>query len=250
MGSGQSEGNSCGRSGELRIDFESPSADSQQHASVYWSKQAGQILASVDSSRTLVSQLEPAFSRKIVPNWQDSSTTAQCRALEAAFGGPDSLATATGSKAHERFTGAQIMRFKQSLPEQYDATDRISLCSSFITTLLCLDGEIKGIDESDACGMNLWRMDHRDRGWHPLALEAIAGEDGAEELERKLGPVETDGGRVVGRIGKWFVERYGVDPACCVFPGTGDNPATFLSLTRELSLTWRWVPAAHRSPPV
>jgi hypothetical protein len=98
--------------------------------------------------------------------------------------------------------------------------------------------------------MNLWRMDHRDRGWHPLALEAIAGEDGAEELERKLGPVETDGGRVVGRIGKWFVERYGVDPACCVFPGTGDNPATFLSLTRELSLTWRWVPAAHRSPPV
>ena len=78
--------------------------------------------------------------------------------------------------------------------------------------------------------MNLWRMDHEQRGWHPQALVAIAGDDGAEELERKLGVVETDGGRVVGKVGKWFVEKFGFNPECCVFPGTGDNPATFLSL--------------------
>lgn len=125
------------------------------------------------------------------------------------------------------------MRFKKDMPELYDATDRISLCSSFITTMLCLDGEVKGIDESDACGMNLWRMNHKARGWHRKALEAIAGKEGADELERKLGVVETDGGRVVGKVGKWFVEKFGFNPDCCVFPGTGDNPATFLSLVCE-----------------
>lgn len=195
--------------------------------------ESGSILGSVDSKDSLVNQLKGAFSREVVPNWQDSATTSDCRALEAAFGSADELATATGSKAHERFTAAQIMRFKRLQPEVYDSTDRISLCSSFITTLLCLDGEVKGIDESDACGMNLWQMDSEERGWHPTALAAIAGQDGAKELERKLGDVEVDAGRVVGKIGKWFVARYGFDPECCVFPGTGDNPATFLSLTCE-----------------
>jgi xylulokinase len=168
-----------------------------------------------------------------MPNWQDSSTTAECREIEAAVGGADALARITGSKAHERFTGPQIMRFKKIDPEAYDNTHRISLCSSFITTMLCLDGAVKGIDESDACGMNLWTMNDEGRGWNEEVLEAIAGEAGAEELNRKLGQVETDGGRVVGQIGDWYVQRYGFSPDCCVFPGTGDNPATFLSLTRE-----------------
>lgn len=190
-------------------------------------------MASIDSSKPLSPQLKEAYSRETIPNWQDSSTTPECRALEAALGGPVALAQATGSKAHERFTGAQIMRFRRLYPEAYEATDRISLVSSAITTLLCLDGEVKGIDESDACGMNMWSMETADRGWNKKVLAAIAGEGGVEELSRKLGNVETDGGRVVGKIGKWFVERYGFSPECCVFPGTGDNPATFLSLTCE-----------------
>ena len=31
-----------------------------------------------------------------------------------------------------------------------------SLASSFLTTIFCADGEIKPMEESDACGMNLW----------------------------------------------------------------------------------------------
>jgi len=171
-----------------------------------------------------------------MPNWQDSSTTRECRLIEQAVGGPLSLAAMTGSKAHERFTGPQIMRFKRLFPEAYDNTDRISLCSSFLTTLLCLDGEVKGIDESDACGMNLWTMNTAQRGWSGEVMRAMAGEEGRGELERKLGKVETDAGRVVGKIGSWFVDKYGFDPGCLVFPGTGDNPATFLSLTCGLSV--------------
>lgn len=217
-------------------------ADEQQHASVYWSKQSSDILSSISPSSPLAPQLENAYSRSVIPNWQDSSTTAECRALDAAFGGSAGLARTTGSKAHERFTGAQIMRFKRVDPTAYTETDRISLVSSAITTLLCLDGEVKGIDESDACGMNLWTMDRKERGWNDKVLQVIAGgaEGEKEELSRKLGKVETDGGKVVGKIGRWYVERYGFNPDCCVFPGTGDNPATFLSLTCKYRLHLRF----------
>lgn len=175
-------------------------------------------------------QLEGAFSRDIIPNWQDHSTVEQCDALDAAVGGGKELARITGSKAHARFTASQIWRFKTYFPDAYAATDRISLVSSYVTTLLCADGEVKGIDESDACGMNLWDMRSEGRGWSQVVLDVIAPGEG-EELARKLGRVETDGGRVVGNIGRWYVERYGFDPECVVVPGTGDNPATFLSFS-------------------
>lgn len=210
-------------------------AAGQQHASVYWSGQAKKILAELDPSRSMAEQLSGAFSRDVIPNWQDSSTVAECEAITAGVGGPSTLARVTGSSAHTRFTGSQIMRFRRLFPDAYANTERISLVSSFITTLLCADGDIKGIDESDACGMNIWDMSRAERGWNETILDIIAGDAPGEgaELAKKLGTVETDGGKVVGRIGNWFRQRYGFSPDCAVFPGTGDNPATFLSLVRE-----------------
>ena len=124
------------------------------------------------------------------------------------------------------------MRFKRVDPTAYANTARISLVSSFMTTIMAADGEVKGIDESDVCGMNLWEMSEKERGWCRSVTRVIAGSDeGAEELEEKLGKVESDGGRCVGMVGRWWRERYGFGE-CCVFPGTGDNPATFLSLVR------------------
>ena len=143
------------------------------------------------------------------------------------------LAELTGSKAHERFTGPQIMRWRKEDITAYRKTSRISLCSSFITTLLCANGKITGIDESDACGMNMWTMNRPERGWNMGILAVIAGQEGSEDLAAKLGDVVTDGGQVEGHLGRWFVERYGFHEECLVFPGTGDNPATLLSLSRE-----------------
>lgn len=192
-------------------------------------------MSNLSPAQTISSQISGAFSRSVIPNWQDSSTHAECSALENAVGGAAQLAKATGSKAHTRFTASQILKFRKQDPAAYEGTSRISLVSSFITTLLCLDGEVKGIDESDVCGMNLWNMESEKRGWKQEILEVVAGAGGVEELRRKLGPVETDGGRVVGKIGGWFQERYGFHQECVVFPGTGDNPATFLSLTCKCS---------------
>jgi len=68
--------------------------------------------------------------------------------MESHVGGPENLAKITGSKAHTRFTGAQIHKFRNENPEEYERTDRIGLVSSLVTTLLCADGEVKGIDAS------------------------------------------------------------------------------------------------------
>lgn len=181
-------------------------------------------MGNADPAKPLRDQLEPAFSREIIPNWQDSSTVRECSAITIAAGGPDALAKITGSSAHTRFTGAQIMKFARTEPEAYRATSRISLVSSYITTLLCLV-DVKPIDESDACGMNLY--DIKARCWSKQLLDTV---DPSGKLEGKLGAVEKDSGAVVGTIGRWFVDRYGFNPECVVLPGTGDNPATFLSL--------------------
>lgn len=92
-------------------DFHSSNWLSQQHGSVYWSTEAVSLLAGLDPKQTLTEQLSPrAFSRQKAPIWQDSSTTAECRLLEEALGGPQALADLTGSRAYERFTGPQILK--------------------------------------------------------------------------------------------------------------------------------------------
>ncbi|ORY76517.1 hypothetical protein BCR35DRAFT_305745 [Leucosporidium creatinivorum] len=204
----------------------------QQHASVYWSTSAPSLLSSLDPTKTLASQItDEAFTITTSPNWQDSSTTKECRDMEQAIGGEEAMARRTGSRAHERFTGPQILKLRREQPELYEKTDKISLVSSFLTTLFCADGEIKAMEESDACGMNLWDLETGD-GWDQELLKYVAGgEKEAAELERKLGPIEKDGGVAAGKIGTWFVKRYGMNEECLVNPFTGDNPATILSFS-------------------
>jgi xylulokinase len=90
--------------------------------------------------------------------------------------------------------------------------------------------------------MNLWTMNTPQRGWNGDILKAIAGDE-ADKLGDMLGEVERDGGRPVGKIGKWFTGRFGFSDECLVYSGTGDNPATFLSLTCTSSLA----PCEHDS---
>ncbi|KAH1245075.1 Xylulose kinase 2 [Glycine max] len=75
-------------------------------------------------------KLENAFSIKESPIWMDSSTTAECRAIEKAFGGALELVHVTGSHAYERFTGPQIKKIFDTRPEIYSSTERISLATA------------------------------------------------------------------------------------------------------------------------
>ncbi|KAL7415883.1 hypothetical protein BDY24DRAFT_337338, partial [Mrakia frigida] len=204
----------------------------QQHALVLFSHLAPTILSPSHLSPLLplAPQVLDAFSSPLVSNWQDSSTTTECLELEFALpGGREEMAQRTGSKAHERFTGPQVLKVVKQQKDVWENTSRVGIVSSWLATMLCLDGEVKGIDESDACGMDLF--DIPSRTFNSTLCSAASRSASPTELLAKLGKVELDPSRVVGHIGQYFVDRYGFDKNCCVAPFTGDNPSTLLSFS-------------------
>ncbi|KAL1517162.1 hypothetical protein ABEB36_000961 [Hypothenemus hampei] len=204
-------------------DFEKIAAISgtaQQHGSVYWQKGAGNILENLDSMQFLHEQLSHCFSIANSPIWMDSSTTEQCRALELSAGGSQKLAEITGSRAYERFTGPQISKIFQTRLDAFLITERISLISSFVTSIFL--GKIAPIDFGDGSGMNL--LDIKLKTWSQPLLDACAP-DLKEKLQEPV-PSNTD----LGPISKYFVERYNFSPECHVVACTGDNLASLIGL--------------------
>ena len=202
------------------------SAAGMQHGSIFWSADAEGLMASLDPSKTLQTQMDRAFSYPYSPNWQDASTQKECDEFDVALGNEIELANVTGSKAHHRFTGPQILRMQRKHPEAYIKTTRITLVSSWLATMFL--GKFAPFDISDVCGMNLW--DVRRGDWNPKLLELTAGKYGVDTLKSKLGSVPEDGGVHLGPVSRYFVDRYGFNPDCTVVASTGDNPSTILAL--------------------
>ena len=121
----------------------------------------------MDPRKSLLDQLKNAFTIEESPVWMDSSTTSECRKIEEACGGAMELAQVTGSRAYERFTGPQIKKISSTQPDVYKNTERISVVSSFMASLLV--GGYAPIDHSDGAGMNL--MDIKKKEWSKVALE-------------------------------------------------------------------------------
>lgn len=122
------------------------------------------------------------------------------------------MAKITGSSAHERFSGPQAKKVFQNAQPTWQRTAHICLLSSFLTTLLCADGKVRGPDESDASGMNLWDLSESGgRQWNEALLRSVVGgdEEEAKRLREMLGPVEQDPRVSAGTIGDWFQKRYG-----------------------------------------
>ena len=197
----------------------------QQHGSVFWRNGARQILRNLRADTPLESQLMEAFAVRHSPIWMDSSTTEQCRELEKAVGGAQTLAEATGSKAYERFTGSQIRKVFEQQRSAYDECERISLVSSFVCSLLV--GDYAPIDYSDGSGMNLLDIRPYPRKWWDPAV-GFCGAD----LAGKLGdPARSD--QLVGRIIGYFVKRFGFSPSCQVAAFTGDNPSSLAGFSLQ-----------------
>jgi xylulokinase len=76
--------------------------------------------------------------------------------------------------------------------------------------------------------MNLWNI--RENSWNEQLLQLCAGNFGVADLKKKLADVSRDGGIHLGKISRYFVERYSFHPDCTIIPFTGDNPATILAL--------------------
>lgn len=178
------------------------------------------MLAGVRGGDAMAPQLEGAFAVPQGPIWMDSSTGPQCAALEGALGGAQAVADLTGSRAYERFSGNQIAKIASTNAAAYDATERISLVSSMLPSLLL--GKYAPIDHSDAGGMNL--MDLRAKEWSGAALEATA-----PGLEAKLGELAPSHA-TLGAISQYFVSTYGFAEDCSVIAWSGDNPCSVAGL--------------------
>ena len=202
-------------------DIKSISGSGQQHGSVWLNEQAKERLASLDTTKTLADQLESIFSMNNGPIWMDSSTSAYCSELEDAIGGSKELAKITGSKAFERFTGNQIAKYFYTTPNVYAKTERISLISSFVPSLLI--GDFAAIDFSDGSGMNL--MDINTGQWNDTALNYAGG----KSLQQKLGTPQASH-EVAGTISQYFVKKYGFDKDCKIILFSGDNPNSLAGL--------------------
>jgi hypothetical protein len=125
----------------------------------------------------------------------DSSTSAECRELDARFGAR--LQADTGSPAIERFTGPQIRKFAKTEPERYAQTTRIHLVSSFLCSVLI--GRDAPIDSGDGAGMNLLNL--RAMAWDPeIAAFTAPG------LAQKL---PTVGSGTAGGLSPYFT-KYGL----------------------------------------
>lgn len=216
------------------------SGSGMQHGSIYWSQNAISKLSNLNFNESLSSQLNDSFSINTSPNWQDHSTGKEISDFESVIGGADELANITGSKAHYRFTGLQIRKLStRKSPQTYKNTVRISLVSSFVTSILL--GKITNIEQADACGMNLYNIDKLDyndellsvaAGVHPKLDDAspIETERGIAALKEKLGEIKPINYENDGQISNYFVKKYGFSKSTKIYSFTGDNLATIISL--------------------
>lgn len=217
------------------------SVSGQQHGSVWWARGAERTLKNLDPERSLKEQLTNSFSKRNGPIWMDSSTSEECNYLRQALGGDKRVIELSGSRPFERFTGNQIRKVIQKEPQVYSKTERISLVSSAITSMLV--GRYAPIDWSDGSGMNL--MNIRAKCWSWELLQSVASPDvpgaaidsgdlGARAalLMKKLGG--NDGlaspQAVVGCISDYFIKKYGFSKRCRVVVGSGDNPCSLVGL--------------------
>lgn len=137
----------------------------------------------------------------------------------------------TGSIPYERFTINQIAKIISNHPQQYVDTERISLVSSFVSSLLV--GAYVDIDYADASGMNA--MDIKTKRWilkivdwcESLLPKSFLPQN--HTLEHKLGQ-PTPSHNVAGSIHPFYVKRYGFSEDCIIGVSSGDNPCSFAGL--------------------
>ncbi|THU78197.1 hypothetical protein K435DRAFT_65004 [Dendrothele bispora CBS 962.96] len=209
-----------------------------QHALVWWKSTTVPSLSSLDPHLALQTHFpSPSFSLPNTPIAQDTSSHTHALAIEALLGGPDHMAARVGTCASASLVAAQLLRVRESWPQEVWArTGRIQLASAFIASLL--SGKWVPMGEAEACATGLWVHGgggtgaQGQGGWDEHVLDIVGGsrEEG-RRVRGWLGEVDvTGGGRKVGNISRYLVERFGFDPDTIVTSFTSDYLATYLSI--------------------
>ena len=216
----------------------------QQHGHVYLNSDAAALFAQLASSgeatsplrdedeRDLQTLLKDAFAYPNAPIWMTANTVAQTDAVRNGVGGKAEMINLSGSDAPLRFTGTVVRRVAEQFPEDYTATAKVQLISSFIPAVLTGNANVP-IDYGNGCGMSL--MNYRAKTWDPTLLGATAHglSGGTEALASKL-PTLARPDAVVGNLAAYYIEKYGFDGRCAVIAGSGDNPQAKVPVAGDL----------------
>ncbi|KIO26903.1 hypothetical protein M407DRAFT_23843 [Tulasnella calospora MUT 4182] len=201
---------------------------SAQSATVWLTSESTKMLASLSPKLPLAEQISPAFFSLIhTPVSQDTSTLQQTMVLEAALGGPDSMAARVGTASHPSLTAVQCMKIREGNPDAWGKTARVMMASTFLSTLLA--GKWTPMTESEVVGTGMWNV--MTARWDAGALEIVAGSpDQGRKFVDMLGSVEMFSGKAIGNVSSYFAERYGIEKGALIVPFTSDRLASYLSV--------------------
>ena len=240
---------------ELLARVRTMSVSAQQHGQVWLGpgsgaafKRLGEADAGKPGGPGLAELLAPALASDRAPIWMSSNAAREADRLRDAAGGSELMTALSGSDSPARFSGAVLMHRAMREPEIYAGCSVIHLISSFLSSVL--SGRANApIDWGNGAGTSL--MDWSGRSWSDRLIGGASGAlpGGASALRARL-PGLVHPLTSVGRVARYFSERYGIPPTAAVFAGSGDNPQTkVLSPGDLLSLGTSFVLMAEGSRP-
>lgn len=123
------------------------------------------------------------------------------------------MASRVGICAHASLLAAQLLRIREAWPSDvWTKTGKVQVASSFLGSLIC--GKWVGMGEAEAAATGMWvHGGQQDGYWDEGVMEIVGGsrEEG-RKIRGWLGEVELAGGKRVGHVSKYMVDRYGFDP--------------------------------------
>ncbi|EDW77682.1 uncharacterized protein Dwil_GK24427 [Drosophila willistoni] len=193
----------------------------QQHGSVFWSDLGFRRLCGINPILRLHEQLtDTCFELNPTPVGADNSATRECFQMQKDVGGQNEMKSITGSKAYPSFVGPQIRKVFETCTEHYERTVRISLVTSFLSSLLI--GSMGSIEFTDACGTSL--LDLHSKTWSEKCLNACA----PNLAQRLMKPIASN--RLQGRIADYYVKRWNFRPDCMILSSITNTASAVVGL--------------------
>lgn len=144
--------------------------------------------------------------------WCDTSTTAQCDAFGAEFGGVSGLIEKAGNAILPGYTIPKLLWLKENEPDHFARVAAVLLPHDFLNFHLT---GVKAMEYGDASGMGV--LDIRTREWDLDLLRFV--DPKARELLPELG----SSNRVHGTLRSELARRWGLGENVVVSAGGGDN---------------------------
>ena len=149
--------------------------------------------------------------------WNDFATQEECDILTRKLGGVDVMVAEVSNSQRTGYTAAKIFHMYRHERDLYDNTATFFLVHNYVNYYLTggPDGGVKVMEPGDTSGSALYNI--VTQSWSDAVINAID-----PGLRGKLAPVKAST-ESIGTIALALAEQYGLNPACRIDAGAGDN---------------------------